>query len=286
MIDNDSFGQNSANQKSLLLETLVKVGPLIQKLIPIDCTFAVADREKFLLHLSGEELKLGELEGKPFSKEGTIYQAIHKGEFVRAVIPKELYGVPFKAAALPVRDDDGNIIGALSIALSLKHQENLMEMAEDLAATCAEVAASTEELAASAEELAAEMENLNTLYKEMKEEMAKTENILEFIKKVSANSNLLGLNAAIEAARVGHEGRGFAVVAEEIRKMAENSARSVEEIRGTIESIKQKVEEINAKTDRVVDISNHQAAATEEISSSVQGLSSHLENLKQIANYL
>lgn len=278
--------QNPTDNKKVLLETLVKVGPLIQKLIPIDCTFVVTDTEKFLLHLSGEELQLGDLEGKPISSKGTVYQALHTGEFVSAIIPKEAYGVPFKATALPLKDDDGTIIGAISIGLNLKHQENLIEMAEDFASTCEEVAASTEELAASAEELAVEMDVLNNLYKDMNEQVAKTESILEFIKKVAANSNLLGLNAAIEAARVGHEGRGFAVVAEEIRKMAENSARSVEEIKDTIDTIKQKVVAINAKTDKVLDISNHQAAATQEISAAIQGLNGHVENLKQIAKWI
>ncbi|NLL57783.1 MAG: chemotaxis protein, partial [Firmicutes bacterium] len=91
---------------------------------------------------------------------------------------------------------------------------------------------------------------------------------------------------AIEAARVGHEGRGFAVVAEEIRKMAENSAKSVEEIKETIETIKQKVATINAKTDKVLDIANHQAASTQEISSAIQELTGHAGDLEDIARLI
>ena len=143
---------------------LVKVGPLIHEAILMDCTFAVADREKFLLHLSAKEIDLGELEGKPISSKGALYEAIHTGKYKVATIPKESYGVPYKATGLPVRNDNGAIFGALSIGINLKNQEILKDMARDFASTCEEVAASTEELAASAEELASEMEILNVLY--------------------------------------------------------------------------------------------------------------------------
>ncbi|MGD8190914.1 methyl-accepting chemotaxis protein [Brevibacillus ginsengisoli] len=280
------MGNIEENRIEQLLECLKLSLPLVQKLFPLDVMFSLTDREKFIYDLPGRELDLNVYEGMPIPTKGGIKKCLLSEELSIVVVPKEVYGTPFKSFALPIKKSDGKTIGVFTMGISLTNQETLSNAANLLVTTFEEINGSTEEIANTASELANKVSNLKSVGQKVVEELQKTDEILGFIKHVAENSNLLGLNAAIEAARAGEHGLGFGVVAKEIRKMSVTSASSTVEIANILQSIKNNVALIDKTILDCLAQSERQAAATEEISASMQQVTASAAEIEKIAQLI
>lgn len=165
-------------------------------------------------------------------------------------------------------------------------QFRLKRMSGNLHEGLTQIAASMEQMAASAMEVS---QNQNLLNQEISNVQSLSEQInevLAFIKQIADETKMLGLNAAIEAARSGEAGRGFEVVAQEIRKLSDESKQTVVRIKELTNHIQKSVDKTLDTSSSTLSTTEQQASAVQEVNASVEEIMALSEQLNRLSNDL
>ncbi|AQS07215.1 methyl-accepting chemotaxis protein [Clostridium beijerinckii] len=248
-----------------------------------DIEIMLTDREKVLYYKGSKEIDFKIKEGDVAGD--FVKNAMNKGKPVIEVIPKEFLGVAFKSYMIPIKDDTG-IIGSIAIGKSLTKKNSVMNITESLIQSVSQISTGINDISASFQELASMNSEILVKTNVANEMAANTDEIVGFIKGISSQTNLLGLNAAIEAARAGEHGKGFNVVAKEIRKLSNESHKSIGSIETVIKDISDAIKKINEKVSDVDTVSDKQLTALEKITESIENLNSTASLLGKLSEEL
>jgi len=163
-------------------------------------------------------------------------------------------------------------------------QYNLKKMAGAINESMVHISATMEELAASASDVSNNQNILNGEIKNVSIVSGKINEVMDFIKEIADETRLLGLNAAIEAARAGDAGLGFGVVAQEIRKLSGDSKQTVGKIKEFTMIIQDSVNKTVTMGNATSTTVEQQASAIEQVTASIEEVSSMAEQLYTLAN--
>ena len=260
--------------------------PILTEMFPEGSVFYMTDLHKYIRKQSSKKFDTQSIVVGEMITEETVASKVIKSKQPISVEDASRMGMPSLISNYPLFDEENEVVGTFGIVIPKEVAVKLRDMSTNLESGLSGISAAIEELAASASEIHANELDLN---KEIKGIITLSEEINEisaFIKEIADETKMLGLNAAIEAARAGDAGRGFGVVAEEIRKLSEQSKSTVPKIKKLTDDIKTKVESASEMSQGSLSSSQEQAAASEQITASIQEITSTSEELNSIAKML
>ncbi|HPF85150.1 MAG TPA: methyl-accepting chemotaxis protein [Aminivibrio sp.] len=270
------------------LRALAGAARIIHRFIPGDMSFAVIEGDTYIAYVPGRTLNFGRKPGDVLA-EGAAGRRCMKEkrpivkEFGKDESP---FGIPYIAHSVPVFDASGDAVGCVILAENVERQNSIRETSETLRATTSQIADALQTMNGQMEEMRAAGETLISITGTAVERVASTEQVVGIIEGVAKQTNLLGLNASIEASRIGELGKGFGVVADEVRKLAVRSTESAKHIRDILDYFRTSTYEINESTEVLLKIIQEQARIIEGIAGASQEVASVSAVLEDLARKL
>lgn len=195
---------------------------------------------------------------------------------------KSPWKIPYLVNAMPFFDEKGDAVGCVVTTETTDTQDAIRASAETLTVSSGEIATSLQRINGEAEVIENSCAALKDSMKSMLGSLEDTKKIIGFVNHIASQTNVLGINASIEAARAGSAGRGFAVVADEVRKLADQCSASTRQIGEVITGIRRSCEETGKEFEMMDMVLRRQQAAVQEISSSTEELNAAAQQLHAI----
>jgi hypothetical protein len=271
---------------SNILEKFVEVAPYINKLTSSDFAISVCDLDKCLCYIPGKKLdhKIGK--GTPHVEDSVSYRCIKERRRIVKRVDSKVFGFPYIAIAIPIFNENRNIVGSVCFSETVEKQDLLLNTANNLYSAMQEMVSASEIISNNTQALQLVASELRKSTQVSLEKVNETDEILGFINTISSQTNLLGLNAAIEAARLGQEGKGFGVVAEEIRKLAKTTSHYVKRVDEILSELRESTKKIEDKLDELIKISDFQGDAIDSLKNITNEVNKMSEKMAQEAKYI
>jgi methyl-accepting chemotaxis protein len=259
--------------------------PAVANTFPEGSILFITDLDKITASLASEQFDLPSFQtGATINNIAAAIKCIQSNAIESMELDASVYGAPVMIACAPVLDElDKSVGGVFGVVVPKNNSMRLRKVANNLASSLEAISATIQQLSASAVEVCSNEQILNDRVKNINKQTDEISNVLSFIKQIADETKMLGLNAAIEAARAGAAGRGFGVVAEEIRKLSDESKKTVESIRIFLNKIKSEVDITVQGSQANLQASQEQAAATQEITASIEEITSLADELEKMS---
>ena len=266
-----------------LMESFYNLIPYFEHFFGTDLVFTISNTERFLLVKDNDKLRMVVKTGDIIPKGCAADVCLKEKSKVYVMVPDNVFGVPLKTMGVPVMVDN-KIEGTIVIGMSVENKEKMSNMAKTLSESLSQMSLNAVDMASRFQEISETNLGIGDFISKTNEYSKKTDEVLSFVEDIAKQTNLLGLNAAIESARAGEYGKGFSVVSNEIRKLSKSTKESIEQINTTLRNIQNSIGEIERRFENSNNLLENQTAGLEEITATIQELTSNAALLNEFAS--
>lgn len=274
------------------MEAFYNLIPYFEHFLGCDLGFTISNTERFLYASYNDSFKKETKSQKAMPKVGDPIPpnsaadvCLKRKEKIHVDVPEVVFGMPVRTAAIPIIVD-GNVEGTIVMAISKQKQREAMEMANTLSESLELLSNSTADMTKMFEDIEKANLGIEQNIAEVNDKSKETDEIINFVMGIAKKTNLLGLNAAIEATRVGEAGKGFGIVANEVRNLSINTKQSAEDVKKILDDIKLSISEIRNKINSSNELLESQVTEVEEMVSAIQKLNDIAGKLKMTSENL
>ena len=262
------------------LQQLKEMLPLVKKMVDEDLAITIFDREGTVLYFQkADTFPLHfDIGYRIENRNDKIFEAMRTGKVIHNKLSKEVFGVAIQGNLVPV-EDDGQVVGIITCAFSTEHKEKIGEEAIEMNNALNETKDSINDIKNGAVDLSGALNNIKDIMKVVEKNVSDVVSVVNSIRSNASRSNILSLNASIEAAKAGETGKGFTIVASEMGKLAKMSGESANQIDKALNEMIKSIEGVAKAVHGSNDIAATQAEA-------VQKITLTLENITQSANLI
>lgn len=265
-------------------ELFLNIAPILKDILQEDIAVTVMNTSTVIAYYPGKTIDMPAKVGEKFPPMDDLINTLKDGKIRTSYIPKNALGIPFKGTVYPIKSTKGEIIGLFRITKSLKKEVELEDAAKNIFGLLSQTDSNIKQMAEGSQILSSSLSNIIKSTDITKEKIKETDSVLDFIKSISTQSNLLALNTSIEAARVGELGKGFAVVSGEMKKLAQMSGESVKKVSQTLLEMRQSIDDIIDEINNTSNISISQTEITKQITDTLVEVVSDSKTLVNVFN--
>lgn len=252
------------------LEMYCEVLPHIKDYLGQDIMIGLTDGSKFVGFWQGDKMRAPIQVGDALKADDPMIESFRTGKVIDVTLPPHIHGFPFRSITAPIRGKDRKIVGTIGVGSSLEQLYSVETIVDEIREKLNSAQERFATFNDTSQKVRDQAEKILAFMQEISGISAQIELSAKEISNVSMQTEILAINASVEAAHAGTAGKGFAIVAQEMKNLSNSSRAASEKIFSLIKELSSSVNQNYDALRGIQETISSQQLSTGELSKEIE----------------